>query len=336
MVTNKNLPKLDLNITNRCNFRCTHCAFDSGIIKMPEFSLQSLEKILRETKEFGGKRFDITGGEPLVREDVGEIIDIGKKLGYKIELVTNGSLLTKEILEKFRNQGLDGIAISLDGSNAEIYNKIRGRDKATFEKVVSNILETKKQGFYTKINTTIFSCNLEDSLNIVELALKLGVDEHGLYYFTPVGRGMRSSELSVEPLKWLNFIRTKLKKYKNSEMKISLEIPIIEKEKMKCNSGCIANNEQSHLQILPDGNVYPCAILASYGKPIANFNKCSIKDIWKNKNLWEKYWNELNSLFEKLGSYCVNFNSAFQMNNYRCGKYRFVCPLRKYELGEME
>ena len=85
---NRKLPKLDLNITNRCNFQCTHCAFDSGILDLPELTLSELEKILRETKEIGGQRFDITGGEPLVREDVEEIIAIGKGLGYKIELVT--------------------------------------------------------------------------------------------------------------------------------------------------------------------------------------------------------------------------------------------------------
>src|SRR3989344_4241365 len=165
---NRKLPKLDLNITNRCNFRCTHCAFDSGVLDLPELTLSKLEKILRETKEIGGQRFDITGGEPLVRNDVDEIIKIGKELGYKIELVTNGSLLTKEKLRRFKELGLDGVAISLDGSNAEVYNRIRRMDKETFERVLENIKEAKRKGFYTKINTTVFSCNLEDIPNIIK------------------------------------------------------------------------------------------------------------------------------------------------------------------------
>lgn len=333
---NRKLPKLDLNITNRCNFRCTHCAFDSGVIQMSELTLGELEKILKETKELGGKRFDITGGEPLVRGDVEEIIKIGKGLGYKIELVTNGSLLTKEKLQRFKELGLDGVAISLDGSNAEVYNRIRRRDKETFERVIDNIRESKKTGFYTKINTTVFSCNLEDIPNITELALSLGIDEQGIYYFTPVGRGDRSKELAVEPLGWLDFIRTRLKKYQGKGMRISLEFPLIERGYWDSNSGCIANNEKSHLQILPDGNVYPCAILASYGKPIANLHECSIKDIWNNEKLWKDYWAELSAMFEKFGGYCVDFKSAFQMKEYDRKKYGFICPLRKSELEDVK
>ena len=126
---NRRLTKLDLNITNKCNFRCAHCAFDSGIMQIPEFTTKELERILIETKALGGKRFDITGGEPLVRKDVGKIISIGKNLDYKIELVTNGSLLNKEKLRNFKELGLDGIAISLDGSNSELYNRIRKKDR---------------------------------------------------------------------------------------------------------------------------------------------------------------------------------------------------------------
>ncbi len=177
---NRKLPKLDLNVTNKCNFRCTHCAFDSGIAQMPELSSSELETILIETKELGGKRFDITGGEPLIRNDIDELISVGKKLGYKIELVTNGSLLTEEKLTRFRQLGLDGIAISLDGSTPEVYNNIRKNDEKTFYRVIENIRKAREVGFYTKINTTVFGCNREDLPNITELASSLGVDEQGI------------------------------------------------------------------------------------------------------------------------------------------------------------
>lgn len=333
---NRKLPKLDLNITNRCNFRCTHCAFDSGVLDLPELTLSELEKILRETKEIGGQRFDITGGEPLVREDVDEIIKIGKGLGYKIELVTNGSLLNKEKLKKFKELGLDGIAISLDGSTPEAYNKIRRRDEKTFYKVIENIRASRETGFYTKINTTVFACNLEDIPNITELALSLGVNELGLYYFTPIGRGNRSKEIAAEPVKWLNVIRGKLKEYQNKGLKISLEFPLIERENWNPDFGCIVNKEKSHLQVLPDGDVYPCAILASYNKPIANLKSASVKDIWNNTQLWGDYWASLSGLFENCNRSCVDFKQAFDMKKYSPEKYCFVCPLRKFELGEIK
>ncbi|MBM3233702.1 radical SAM protein [Candidatus Pacearchaeota archaeon] len=328
------LPKLDLNVTNRCNFRCVHCAFDSGIVSMGELTLGELEKILSDTRKLGGRRIDITGGEPLLRGDVEDIISIAKKLGYKVELVTNASLLTEEKLSKFRGLGLDGIAISLDGASAETYNRIRRRDKKTFAKVLENIQKSVELGFYTKVNTVIFDFNLEEIPKIVELCLKLGVQENGIYYFTPIGRGNRSTELAIEPLKWLKFIRERLMKYTNSGMKISLEVPLIERKYWNRGLGCIANTEKNHLQILPDGNVYPCAILASYNKPVANLKQCSVKNIWNNKKLWRDYWKDISRVFPCKS--CVDFKSAFSMKNYDFRKYRFVCPLRKFKLEELE
>jgi len=333
---NRKLPKLDLNITNKCNFRCTHCAFDSGIINLPELTIKEIKRILKETKEIGGKRFDITGGEPLLRKDVEKIIQIGKKLNYKIELVTNGSLLTKTKLRKFKILGLDGIAISLDGSNQKVYNQIRRRDKKTFYKVINSIRASKRTGFYTKINTTVFQCNLKDIPNIIRLASKLKVDELGLYYFTPIGRGERSKELAVEPLKWLSLIRKTLKHYSNKGLRISLEFPLIEKSNWSKDLGCIVNKEKSHLQILPDGNVYPCAILASYNKPVANLKEVSIKKIWKNNRLWKNYWTSLSKTFRTCNGSCVNFKQAFNLKHYNQKKYCFVCPLRKFKLEEIK
>jgi len=334
MIIHKNLPKLDLNVTNRCNFRCVHCAFDSGIKETNELSIEELEKILKDTKELGGERIDITGGEPTIREDIGEIIKLGKALDYKIELVTNGSLITKKELSKFKNLGLDSIAISLDGSNYEIYSRIRKVDEKTYRHVLETIDDAVDLGFYTKINTVAFNSNLENIPEITEFCINKKIKEHGIYYFTPVGRGDISTELSVEPVKWLDFIREKLVKY-DSQIKLSIEFPIIEKDFPKEGLDCILKEDPYHLQILPDGNVYPCAILASYQKPIGNLHKTSIKEIWNNQKLWKDYYQNICSeVFQKFDGFCADFHN-FNLKNYS-SKYKFVCPLRKFLVGELK
>ena len=202
--------------------------------------------------------------------------------------------------------------------------------------MIKNIKLAKKLGFYTKVNTVVFQSNLHDLPNIAGLCIKLKLDEFGIYYFTPIGRGSREEELAVEPIKWLNFIRKKLKPFSN-KLKISLEFPLIEKKYYNKSLGCIANAEQSHLQILPNGNTYPCAILASYGKAVANLKKQSIKEIWQNKKLWKKYWQEVFTLFKNLrcGDSCVNFN-VFNIKNYKEKGYKFICPIRKFNLKEVK
>lgn len=332
---NGKLPKLDLNVTNRCNFQCVHCAFDSGCTRMSELSLEQIRKILQETKQLNGERFDITGGEPLLREDIADIIKIGKELGYKIELVTNGSLLTKEKLSLFRKLQLDSIAISLDGSNYKVYSKIRQIEKGVYKRVLENTKEAIKQGFPVKINTVAFQSNLQDIPKITEFCIKNNVKEHGIYYFTPVGRGKKSAELSIEPLEWLNFIRQHISKY-SERIKISIEIPLVEKGKLNGEIGCIANAEKYHLQILPSGNVFPCAILASCNKPIANLSSLSIKDIWGNSKLWGEYWKSISKDFAGSCGYCVYFKKSFNMKSYDTKKFDFVCPLRKFKPGDIK
>ncbi len=329
----KNLPKLDFNITNRCNFRCFHCCFTSGELEMSEFSIKKIEKILKQFKELGGWRIDITGGEPLMRKDIKEIITLSKELNLKTELVTNASLLNKKILKEFKKLNLDGIAISLDGSIYNVYSKIRPISKIMFKKVLENIKNCVEFGFYTKINTVIFKSNFDDLVNISKLAIKLGVNEHGFYYFSPIGRGEKFFLEIVNPLSWLKIVRTKLIKLKD-KIKFSLEVPIIEKELAdKLNIGCFMENPW-HLQILPDGNVYPCAIMASYNRPLGNLYQASIKDIWQEKKFWNGtyYKKEVLSLFKKFGG-CVNYPSFSHL--IKSNQYKFVCLCRKFSILDL-
>lgn len=335
MSGHERLPKLDLNVTNRCNYRCVHCAFDSGVTEMSELSLDELGKILRDTKDLGGERIDITGGEPTIREDVEEIIRLGKGLDYKIELVTNGSLVTREQLSRYRDIGLDSIAISLDGSGYGLYRRIRRTSEKTYERVLKAIEKSVELGYYTKVNTVVFNSNLDDLPLITETCIEKGVDENGIYYFTPVGRGCGEDGLVVDPIKWLEFIRERLMKY-DSGIRLSLEFPLIEKDFPKEGLGCILDEDPYHLQILPDGNVYPCAILASYGMPLANLHDKSIKNIWNNQELLDNYQKMVSSgVFRKYDGFCVDFD-GFDLDEHISGEYKFVCPLRKFMVGELK
>jgi radical SAM protein with 4Fe4S-binding SPASM domain len=247
--------------------------------------------------------------------------------------VTNGSLLNKAKLAELKQLGLDSIAVSLDGSSYDVYSRIRKVDEPVYQKALETILAAAELGFYVKVNTTVFDSNYRDVPDITQFCISNGIDEHGLYYFTPVGRGARGQELAIEPLEWLSFIRKNLVSL-DSKIKISLEVPLIEKEALAGKEiGCIANAERYHLQILPDGNVYPCAILASYRKPIANLHSKSVKQIWQNSKLWDEYWKKLLSTFTC--GYCVDFN-AFNIEDYDMDKYKFVCPLRKFRPSELK
>ena len=209
------LLKLDFNVTNACNFRCLHCCFRSGICAIEDFTTVTLEKILTEFVSLGGKRIDITGGEILMRKDINRVMMIAKGLGIKTEAVTNASLLTDDILKFWQAIGIEAVAISLDGHTAETYNHIRRQDEKTFETVLRNIQRCAVMGFSTKVNTVVFSSNLKIAENITQLAIELGANEHGFYFFSPVGSGERHQREVADPIEWLRIIRTELWKYKD-------------------------------------------------------------------------------------------------------------------------
>lgn len=334
MKVKKIFPKIDLNVTNNCNFRCIHCCFTSGELQMDEFPSKEIEKILRLFKTLGGWRIDITGGEPLMRKDIDEIVKIAKQLELKTELVTNGALLTREKLQKYKKMGLDGVAISLDGSNHKMHHKIRGVTPEIFERIIQTISESVELEFYTKINTVVFNSNLDNLVEISNLAIQLGANEHGFYYFSPIGRGSQKRIEVANPISWLKIIRTDLIKLKD-KIKFSVETPIIKSELTdKLNIKCFLKDPW-HLQILPDGNVYPCAIMAAYKRMLSNLHKNTLKEIWENKKLWDGsyYTTEALPLFKEFGG-CVNYPSFSHL--IKSGKYSFVCLCRKFSLEELQ
>lgn len=329
------LPKIDLNVTNRCNLRCSHCCFNSGEREMGELSFKEIKNILRGFNNIGGQRIDITGGEPLMREDIDRIVRMAKYFNLKTELVTNGILITRDNIQKYKEKfRLDGIAISLDGSKAEIYNRIRGADQKLFKKVIKTIKESAKAGLYTKVNTVVFKSNLEDLVNISELAIDCGAHEHGFYYFSPIGRGAREQSNVADPLIWLEIIRGQLIKLKD-RIKFSVEVPLIETEIAdRLNIKCFLEDPW-HLQILPNGDVYPCAIMASYEKSLANLHSRTLKEVWDCESLWDRsyYTEKVLPLFEKFGG-CVYYPSFSRL--IKRGDYRFVCLCRKFDLAELQ
>jgi MoaA/NifB/PqqE/SkfB family radical SAM enzyme len=329
------LVKLDFNVTNYCNYRCIHCCFSSGQLDMGEMSFENIESVLRAFVSIGGRRIDITGGEPLMRKDILSIVALAKQLGIKTELVTNASLLTEKKLEFFKKVGLDGIAVSLDGSTAEGYNVIRRRDERTFNKVIRMIKRSAELGFYTKVNTVVFASNMTDLANISMRAIGLGAEEHGFYYFSPIGRGDSSYCQVADPLEWLKVIRNDLWPLKNS-IKFSIETPIIETELAQSRNlkiGCFMQDPW-HLQILPHGNVYPCAIMSSYDHPVGNLYGKALADLWNSPDLRNGKYYEQNilPLMEKNAA-CVDYPSFSHL--IKSGDYKFVCLCTKFPIEEL-
>jgi cyclic pyranopterin phosphate synthase len=125
---------LRISVTDRCNFRCTYCmpreVFDSGYKFLPHAAILSFEEIARLAGVFVGlgvKKLRLTGGEPLVRRDLHELISMLKDLKVETTLTTNGSLLAKNAVQ-LKKAGLDRVTVSLDSLDEATFRAMNDAD----------------------------------------------------------------------------------------------------------------------------------------------------------------------------------------------------------------
>ena len=157
-------------ITGRCNLSCEYCIYP---IITKELSTEQSKRAIKEFADAGTLNWTFTGGEPLVRQDIGELINYAKDCGIPfVHLLTNGILLKYRIHEI---KQLDAITFSLDGPE-EIHDKLRGR--GTFQKVIEAIRIVKSQGINFSITTVVTKLNMANDFYgvryIFNLAKELG------------------------------------------------------------------------------------------------------------------------------------------------------------------
>lgn len=129
-------PVMQLYLTNSCNMRCPHCYMSAGKANENELTTDEVFNILRAYKQNGGVDVKLTGGEIALRPDLFEIIKYGANIGLHVELLTNGTLWTKENIEKVVPY-ITVVQISIDGYDEEENAKIRG--KGNFQKALDAI-----------------------------------------------------------------------------------------------------------------------------------------------------------------------------------------------------
>jgi heme b synthase len=149
-----------------------------------------------EIAAFSSPIIILTGGEPLLREDIFDIAGYGNKKGLRMVLATNGTLLTEEMVKKMRQVGIRRVSVSIDGRDRESHDAFRGVPGA-FDEALRGIDLLKKGGLEFQINTTITQNNLDQIEAILELAISLGAAAHHIFLLVPTGRGKDLGDQSI-------------------------------------------------------------------------------------------------------------------------------------------
>ncbi len=210
------LRDLFLEVTSRCNARCEHCGSSCGdFIPKDEISADELKKALLDiSKHYNANDIllNVTGGEPLVRKDLFEIMDYANKLGFRWGMTSNGMLINDEILKKMNDTNMETISISLDGlkETHESFRKVPG----SFDKIIENIKKLQKVPSIkiVQVTTVANKKNLNELEDLYNLMKELNIISWRVINVDPIGRakGNKDILLDKEEYKWLfNFIKEK-------------------------------------------------------------------------------------------------------------------------------
>jgi AdoMet-dependent heme synthase len=198
---NKHQPRLVAwEVTRNCNLNCVHCrAAASRGPHAGELSTEKGRQILEQIAEVGKPIVILTGGEPLLREDIFELAAYGTALGLRMVMAANGTLITPEIARKMKSSGIQRVSISLDGPDASTHDRFR-QVQGAFEGSIRGIEELKSEGIEFQINTTVTRHNVDQAQAILDLAVKLGAAAQHIFLLVPTGRAkdMTNQEISAE------------------------------------------------------------------------------------------------------------------------------------------
>ncbi len=184
------------NITRACNLKCIHCYNDSGAGKpADEVSTSKAKEILDDLARFGCPSVLFSGGEPLMREDLFELIEYAGNKGLRTVISTNGTLITREKAAIIKQEGVCYVGISLDGIGA-VNDRFRAVEGA-FERAVAGIRHCQDAGIRIGLRLTLTQRNVQDLEALFEFLEKENIERACFYHLVPSGRGRA---ISVEGL----------------------------------------------------------------------------------------------------------------------------------------
>lgn len=185
-------------ITRRCRFNCKHCRADAQQSDTGgELTTEQCRKILQSIAKFNKCMIILTGGEPMERSDIYELIRYSRDLGLRMVMATCGYTITDESIAKLKEAGLSALSISLDGASAQTHDKFRQTEGA-FDSAVKAANSAHRAGIRFQINTTITKSNLREVPAIARLAQELGAYCFNPFILVPTGRGRKIASEVLE------------------------------------------------------------------------------------------------------------------------------------------
>lgn len=181
-----------LEVVAACNLTCTHCFAGELPRREAPLTLNELDTLFSTLAQMGAFRLGLTGGEPLLRKDLFDILDLATSHGLHPCLTTNGLLLTPEIAKKLGERPLIWLNVSLDGATASTSDAVRG--EGTFNQVLDKLAMLRDHARFT-LAFTVMRHNAHEAKQFAELCAQVGAQTAVFRPLYPVGTAEQSRHL---------------------------------------------------------------------------------------------------------------------------------------------
>ena len=292
-------------ITRRCNLSCVHCRAAADRGPYPgELSTARGRALLEEIREVGTPIVILTGGEPLLRDDVFDLARYGTELGLRVVMATNGTLLETSVIRKMKESGIKRVSISLDGPSAQTHDAFR-KVPGSFDAAIAGIHLLKDEGMEYQINTTITRHNADLAGDMLQLAADLGAVAHHLFLLVPTGRAREMMNQEIEAaeyeklLHWFYRMRYEVNLHLKATCaphyyRILRQEAHAKGEKVTFDTygldavtrGCLGGT--AFCFIAHDGIVQPCGYLEL---ECGDVGKNSFREVWEKSDVFSKLRN---------------------------------------------
>ncbi|MGI6632257.1 MAG: radical SAM protein [Bacillota bacterium] len=269
--------RCDLILTYRCQNDCGHC-YAGGPHETAEMDTASWSSIIENLSDWGVPTLTFTGGEPLLRPDLDELVQTAETLGCVTGVITNGRLLTKDRASSLEAAGLDFAQVTLESSDEEVHDTMVGAPGAWAETVEG--IRNGSERFYVTTNTTVTPHNKHTILDTIRFLNDLGVQKFGINALIRSGRGTHTGGL--EPAELLKLLEEVVNLSSHLRFPFIWYTPSCYKELNPVNLGLgvkTCSAASTVLAVEPDGNVMPCQ---SYYRSLGNALRDDFKSIWKH------------------------------------------------------
>nr|WP_205755143.1 pyrroloquinoline quinone biosynthesis protein PqqE [Azotobacter chroococcum] len=270
-------------LTYRCPLQCPYCSNPLDFARHgEELSTAEWIEVFRQARELGAAQLGFSGGEPLVRQDLTELIRAARGMGYYTNLITSGIGLSEARIAEFTAAGLDHIQVSFQAADAQVNDLLAGSSKA-FARKLAMARAVKKHGYPMVLNFVTHRHNIDDIERIIELCLELEADFVELatcqfYGWAELNRaGLLPTRAQLERAERItNQWREKLAARRHP-CKLIFVTPDYYEERPKA---CMGGWGSLFLDIAPDGTALPCHSARMLPVQFPSVREHSLRHIW--------------------------------------------------------